>query len=181
MTKSSDNQKRIFNAVLSKMKKEGKHKMRSENMKKYCHGEMPSKDIGVVGEGVEIKTSKIPNAGNGLFATRTFKKGERITEYCGKEIWKDTFNRKGSKPVSHIVTRRDGYLIDGLKDPERAKENRLGGASFANDTRTRYNNAMLQRFVNPTNKTTNKVYIVALRTIGPSEEIFVNYGQDYWK
>jgi hypothetical protein len=35
---------------------------------------------------LEIKKSKIPKAGKGLFATAIFKRGEPILEYTGEQI-----------------------------------------------------------------------------------------------
>jgi len=35
---------------------------------------------------VEVRTSKIPNAGNGLFALTPFQIGEIICEYTGKQL-----------------------------------------------------------------------------------------------
>ncbi len=37
-------------------------------------------------EGVEVKLSLIPDAGNGLFAIKKFHKGDIICEYSGKVI-----------------------------------------------------------------------------------------------
>jgi hypothetical protein len=37
-------------------------------------------------EGLEVKQSNIPGAGNGLFAARTYRPGEVICEYTGKVI-----------------------------------------------------------------------------------------------
>lgn len=39
-----------------------------------------------IGDGVEVRASSIEQAGNGLFASRAFARGDFITEYDGREI-----------------------------------------------------------------------------------------------
>jgi len=40
----------------------------------------------VIGAGVDVKTSKIPGAGNGLFASKIFVKGDMVTAFNGVTI-----------------------------------------------------------------------------------------------
>jgi len=39
-----------------------------------------SNTVSTIGDGVDIRLSSIPNAGNGLFAARAFARGDFITE-----------------------------------------------------------------------------------------------------
>ena len=55
-------------------------------------------------QGVEVRRSKIPNAGDGLFAARTFAKGELIGEYRGRVL---------SLLQAHKLEDRD-YLMGGF-------------------------------------------------------------------
>ena len=44
--------------------------------------------------GVLVKTSKIPNSGSGLFATRDFKRGDLIVPYTGKLLSMEEYEQK---------------------------------------------------------------------------------------
>ncbi len=133
--------------------------------------------IAVVGNGVEVKKSRISNAGNGLFSSRIFEKGETISEYCGSLVWKDTLPKR--IPKSHLFNIGNGWCIDGVKSPEFAKRRKLGGASFCNDPRiTSSRNAKLKRV---SDNSVDKVFVVATKKIYMDEEILVSYGTDYWK
>lgn len=79
-------------------------------------------------------------AGNGLYTTRSYKRNQIITEYCGPLIdYQEARERRGRQQDSHIRCLSYGtQCIDGLKQPEQGQ----GGASFANDARdTHLNNS----------------------------------------
>lgn len=101
---------------------------------------MPLQQCAVIGSGVEVLPSSILGAGNGLWATRGFRKGEWITEYDGVVIDRQLACRMREQGLdSHVRTLSSQWdCIAGLKVPLRG----CGGASFANDGRsTRLNNA----------------------------------------
>jgi hypothetical protein len=78
--------------------------------------------IAVVGNGVTVKKSNIPNAGNGLFADRAFSKGELITEFRGNLIDKKRADElRDSGKSQYIRALEIGYAyIDGYKDEKKA-------------------------------------------------------------
>jgi len=135
----------------------------------------------VVGNGVEVKPSQIVNGGNGLFASKSFNKNELITAYEGEEIDRATADqlRKEGKDTHIKSISAFHQLVNGFKDPKEAAGK--GGGSFANTTKgTQFEqNAEIVR---KTNKKTglDQLYVKALKDIQPGEEVFVDYGKDYW-
>uniref|UniRef100_A0A0G4FPC1 SET domain-containing protein n=1 Tax=Chromera velia CCMP2878 TaxID=1169474 RepID=A0A0G4FPC1_9ALVE len=91
--------------------------------------------VATIGDGVEVKESKIKGAGLGLFATRDFEDQERITEYEGWEHDKEDVDRnqipstfarslRGSNRVVVVPCTADGCAdLEGLR----------GGAGVIND------------------------------------------------
>lgn len=130
----------------------------------------------VIGNGVELRPSQIPNAGVGLFATRNFERNELITEYEGEQIdWKEAQRRRDQGRDSHIKSLAYGYVaIDGLKDPSTATG--FGGGSFANDP---YKSEFTDnaKFVIKEDKKQgrDRIWLQALHYIDAGEEIFVDY------
>ena len=138
-------------------------------------------EIATVGNGVLVRPSTIPDAGNGLFADRDFAKNELITEYEGVEEAEADAKRKQPRDITHHITRKDSRSIHGLKDPTQAVGR--GGASFANDPReaSRCNARYFWRPDPATSGTTNKVFLKATKDIRKGDEIFVSYGKGYWR
>ena len=171
-----------------------------------------AKTLGVIGQGIVVKPSTITtpdgsSIGNGLFADRSFKKNELITEYDGKRevIEKATVSsergkRGGLAGDTHKYSLRDGLgtVITGIQGDPKQFVGR-GAASYANDprwgqhksrsTRGIYN-AKLETLMPNQNKykqITNwqspmlhsRGALKATRDIRKGEEIFVNYGTDF--
>ena len=138
-----------------------------------------------IGNGVEVRKSLIPNAGNGLFTMKPFLKGEAVTEYDGKVI--DNNEAKQLRQIKkdrHIKTvDRNASHIDGLNKPILHR----GGASFANDA---MNNALYNTVFCKTEKVIHglpdlrtgdkvlgRIFLRATRNIAAGEEIYVDYGK----
>lgn len=107
-------------------------------------------------EGLRVGKS---SAGLGLFATRPFKKGERIIEYFGREISKAEEYTSKSKYLFEVNSRK---TIDGT-----TREN------FA-----RYINHSHRPNCEP-NIVRGKVWIDAIKAIKPGEELTYDYGEEY--
>lgn len=107
-------------------------------------------------EKISVRRAK---AGLGLFANVPFKRGDRIVEYTGEIITTEEANRRGGKYLFAINSR---WYIDG-----KGREN-------------------VARYVNHScvpnaeaRGTGKKVFVYALRTIHPGDEIAYNYGEEY--
>jgi SET domain-containing protein len=120
---------------------------------------------------LEIKRSKLPFAGKGLFTRKRIRKGERIVEYKGKiTTWKEA--RDQDEDNRYIFYVKRNHVID-------AKPYRSAKARYANDARG------LTRIKGLTNNAQYvedglKVYIEAKKDIPAGAEIFVDYGREYW-
>jgi hypothetical protein len=160
------------------------------------------RQLTTVGHGVLIKRSRTGH-GNGLFAARTFHRGDWITRYSGKLVrYREAMEEKrrnrasASHMRSHIAMT---WVLDGLRfadgrpvgtNPATSMLGRGGGA-FANDARgTRFRNNVAYDFydlhtqsADPFNLQPGKriTFIRATRLIRPGDEILVNYGERYWQ
>lgn len=99
------------------------------------------------------------SAGLGLFATRAFKKGERIIEYFGRVISKEEEYTSKSKYLFEVNSRK---TIDGT-----TREN------FA-----RYINHSCKPNCEP-NIVKGRVWIDAIKGIKEGEELSYDYGEEY--
>ncbi len=108
-------------------------------------------------EGVQVKRA---SAGLGLFATRPFKKGERIIEYFGRVISKEEEYTSRSQYLFEVNSRK---TIDGA-----TREN------FA-----RYINYSHKPNCEP-NIEKGRVWIDAIKSIKPGEELSYDYGDEFF-
>lgn len=117
-----------------------------------------------------VKTSQLPNSGNGLFTKIFIPKGTKIVEYKGRiTTWKAVENDADN---GYIFQVNPQHVIDALRT-KRAL------ARYANDARG------LSRVKGLTNNCDYELdglraYITSQKDIQPGEEIFVAYGKDYW-
>jgi hypothetical protein len=160
----------------------------------------------VDGTNLAIAPSTIPNAGNGLFARRDFAANERITIYEGEIItYTEAVARRARKEATHLRAHiQREYAIDGLKlsdgtpitDPITQVVG-IGGGAFANDNKGGEANAEFDWVDSPANEAIFKqimafssyarldpkeriTFLRATRAIKAGEEIFIDYGEDYW-
>jgi SET domain-containing protein len=108
-------------------------------------------------EGLKVKRS---SAGLGLFAARPIKRGERIIEYFGREISKEEEYTSLSRYLFEVNSRK---TIDGTQ----------------RDNFARYINHSCKPNCEP-NIVRGKVFIDALRSIKPGEELTYDYGEEYF-
>ncbi len=148
-----------------------------------------------IGHGVEVRKSKLSNAGRGLFATERFEDGDWITEYGGEVIdHAECLRRRERKMDTHIRSLSPLHsAIDGLNVP--ATEGQ-GGASFANDPWSWGNEAaarvlnaefvVIQSFDSKVGVKRDglvvpeRVFLRAIKPIAAGGEIYVNYGPGFW-
>jgi hypothetical protein len=129
-------------------------------------------------ESVRIKRSQLPKAGKGLFSLRTFTRGDIICEYEGEVVpWSECERRSDDGHEGYAVFITKNRCIDAFFTPWAA-------GRYANDARGigrvsgLRNNA---HYEIQSRKGEKRVFIVATRTIRSGEEVFVHYGDDYWR
>lgn len=140
-----------------------------------------------IGHGVSVKKSTIPEAGNGLFADRIFFKGNIITEFDGEIIDREEARKREIEcQASHIIGLDYDTKLDGKFEPKYGK----GGGSFANDPmdsqsvntkKVTIDKVLIKGCQRSGHKTLTRKFLVATKLIKSGDEIFVNYGSDYWK
>lgn len=131
--------------------------------KKYSYGFIRKK--------VAVKGSTLPGAGKGLFAKDFIPKGARIVEYKGRiTTWKEVDGLDGQNGYIYYVKR--DHVIDASRHTKAL-------ARYANDAKG------LHRLKGLTNNADYvedglRVYIESKKNIQAGEEIFVDYGKEYW-
>lgn len=103
--------------------------------------------------------------GLGLFATREIKKGTRIVEYLGRML-------DSKIPAHDEIENKYLFEINGRWTIDGSRRSNL--ARYANHS-CRPNS---ESDVHPRKR---QVFIQAIKTIQPGEEINYDYGSDYWK
>jgi len=123
-----------------------------------------------------VKESTLPNCGKGLFTTVDIKKGMLIVEYKGEKItWAEGLKRN----ENHVFQSPYLFYISSKNciDAEYTLE---ALARYANDAKGHTKVKGLNN--NAEYAVIKRVpYIMATKNIKAGEEIFVSYGEDYWK
>lgn len=132
--------------------------------------------------GLAVYKSTIKDAGKGLFATKHFKKGSYICRYGDKQnvmILKEFKQRVKSGELTDEYMYCDGDLRRNdtkcwdATDPQSTLARYSNDASFNDHKHGNINNAeFTTRYGYP--------WIVATKNIKKYEEIFTNYGDQYW-
>ncbi|KAL3912842.1 MAG: hypothetical protein SGPRY_008197, partial [Prymnesium sp.] len=119
--------------------------------------------------GVEARASRLPCAGLGLFAARSFGEGETLGRYHGRVL---------SLLQAHQLEDKD-YLMGGFGINSHVDARFSMGAEgrYVNDhfDKSRLN----AKFVK--NKETKTAILIATRPIHSGEEIYASYGENYWR
>jgi uncharacterized protein len=120
-----------------------------------------------------IKTSQIPNAGNGLFTAIAIYKDEIITLFKGEILTNEEADKR-------IQLNADRYFINMLDGTTMDSMHTKCFAKYANDsagisTSNFKNNSKITLDDN------DNVCIIATKNINSGEEIFCAYGKKYWK
>lgn len=119
---------------------------------------------------LEIRESKIPAAGMGLFTTISILKGTRIVEYKGRiRTWKDAQYDDGNFYILYVTSK---HVIDGSRY-KKSLARYINDAKGLTRTKGIINNAEFIR-------DGLRVFVEATRDIPAGGEIYVGYGKDYW-
>ena len=125
---------------------------------------------------VKISKSKIPNAGLGLFIMEAAKKGEFVARYSGEAIDRAENDRRTSN--YRISISKNLYLdaknsnhFEGRFINDGPRANKRPNVRFAAGYRT--NVCSISGF--------NWIRIFALRNLKSGEELYLDYGSDFWQ
>lgn len=105
-----------------------------------------------------MTVAKSPIHGRGCFATQRFAGRKKIAEYTGERITNAEAERRGHRRVLRISGLDQRWSIDGSRGGN--------GTHYINHSCTP--NSFLQTFG-------RRLFVLALRTIAPGEEITVDY------
>ena len=131
---------------------------------------MPFIFMGETTNDVIIKESKIRGAGMGLFANKSFRKGEFICWYTGVFVLKEHVEQQYYKSSYLYQYPNSPFIIDA-EDPLSCY------ARYANDSLSlRKNNADFDKFVD-----VPSAHLVAIKAIRKNAEIYVSYGPEFWQ
>ncbi len=129
-----------------------------------------------------VLKSSIPSAGKGLFALRNFSQGERIIEYTGELIDERELNRRyhcnRGGLATYVLQIDDDTYIDAV-DAANSSIARYANHCKPTDVKRGFafgNNCVFKRNLRHT-----RGWLCAARDIAAGEEIFADYGDDYWR
>ena len=115
---------------------------------------------------IQIAPSRIPHAGNGVFAKQSIPSDTIIGIYRGEIISEEEYNKNGFRPYALRLQKPDGsIIIDGEKEGN--------WTSRMNDPRGTMYTANVIFEPDGTVKT--------IQQIEEGEELFINYGESYWE
>lgn len=152
--------------------------MRSIEAQDDLNTNLPPHPLGKYEESLEVATSTIEGAGNGLFAKSSIPKGEVVCYYSGFRHHYQS--QKRLKDRAYVLKLQNGWpkfdrKNDGFVD---ALPTRNVLARFINDPRNEEKcNAKFEHIQEP-----GIWYcpVVAQRDIEAGEEVFISYGPRYW-
>ena len=114
-----------------------------------------------------IRTSTIEGAGRGLFAKHRIEEADTIGYYTGSIIGEKEFYDPARPFSAYVLWVSRNHII-------------VGEGPLANYTRYINHSDTPNAFL-VTSTRWKTARFEALRTIKPGEEIFFNYGDDYWE
>lgn len=117
----------------------------------------------------EVYTSSIPKIGRGLFAKVKVYPEDTIGNYLGKVLTDEQFysERKYYLGSYNVWVCRDCWIWGEGKEANYVR--------YINHSSNRFNAELV------TSVRWKKARIKAIRIIYPGDEIFMNYGDDYWE
>lgn len=118
-----------------------------------------------------VKKSRLPKAGKGLFTQIAISKGTRIVEYKGRiQRWHEVKDQDGINGYLMYINRN--VVINALPAVKTLGRYANDARGFIRREGVRNNSEYVSEG--------NRCFIEATRNIEAGEEIFVNYGREYW-
>ncbi|EQC28509.1 hypothetical protein SDRG_13837 [Saprolegnia diclina VS20] len=121
----------------------------------------------MIAEGLAVRPSRLPNAGDGLFATKPFTPGDAVCVYTGDILTTSEALHVANK--SYLMRLGQGVYVDARSRPNVA-------ARYINDCRSRgVHNVVFEK-----DPALCQAIVRATRPIAVDDEIYVDYGTWYW-
>jgi hypothetical protein len=135
--------------------------------------------ISTVGNGLDVRVSRIPQSGRGVYALRDFAQGEIVTLYFGHPFGdklRKLLQREGRGTHAKPVDFKHKYL-DGVKTVFRG----MHVGQLLNQGTPEACNCGWATLENRSNGAEKIPAIRALRKIHAGEELYISYGKKYWE
>jgi len=125
---------------------------------------------------LKVSKSKLPNAGNGLFAKQSIEKGMVFCEYIGPIVGKKKKRKNGHDEVlEYGITvyspTNEKWILDARTEAGKI----VCKAAYANDGGD-FSNAEFATF----NDKPFRAFLQATKKIEEGDEVYVCYGEEYW-
>jgi SET domain-containing protein len=121
----------------------------------------------------EIRRSKIPGAGMGLFAKGSIPKGTTIGEYTGKRRKTAPNDTDGGYSFGVNVYDEGRFIRREYIDATNSK----GPMRFVNGAKTKAQQKKVNVYALQRGQ---RIYFRTHRPVAPSEELLIDYGESYW-
>ena len=123
--------------------------------------------------GLQVKTSHIPNTGQGLYTTKTIKRGQKVASYGGNVVSQNAYNQNPSGYGIHL---NNNQVLDG-------KSTQSGLGRYANTCKPankRQGQCKGQNAKLSVNHRNQSASLKATKKIKAGEEVYVPYGNNFW-
>jgi SET domain-containing protein len=121
---------------------------------------------------LRVKKSTIPQAGKGVFTKSNIKKGQIVTELVGPLLnHKEYLNLSDMEQNYTFYINRNNILNSYPIKKQFARY--VNDANGSSKSKVKNNTEFLVKG--------KRVFIVAVKNIKKDSELFVDYGEDYWK
>jgi hypothetical protein len=135
--------------------------------------------IPTVGNGLDVRMSRIPQSGRGVYALRDFSQGEIVTLYFGHPFGdkqRKLLQQEGRGTHAKPVDFKHKYL-DGVKTVFKG----MHVGQLLNQGTADACNCGWATLENKSNSAEKILAIRALRKIHAGEELYISYGKKYWE
>lgn len=120
-----------------------------------------------------VKTSQLPNSGNGLFTAIDIYKDEIVSIFKGEILSKNEAEiRTKNQNDKYFMNLLNGSILDCMNTECFAK--------YANDAKG-FSKSDFKNNAKITLDENGNVCLIAIKKIKSGEEIFCDYGKKYWK
>lgn len=118
---------------------------------------------------VEVRKSNIPKAGLGLFALRTFRKGERVVEYKGERLTVNEYDQRYQEEAmgAYGIQLDEHHVLD-------ARKTTSGLGRYACDFHGSRKLPNVEYLIDDD----DRIWLTAVRQINPGDEILADYGEE---